>query len=93
MTPVIFKLDSDGGVFAAFPAVAGNMNPQTMACYAHVGQHGTADSGYVRDAKPAKPHEYVGLLVELRSIGYDDLVIRRRLTRADYLARRNQVTP
>ncbi len=92
MTPVIFKKESGGAqVYAAFPTIAGNDNPQTMACYAHIGQHGIADAGYVRETKPAKPSEYADLLAELRAIGYDDLVIRHRLTRADYLARRGQV--
>lgn len=93
MTPVIFKRDSDGGVFAAFPTLAGNMNPCTMACYAHIGQHGAADADYVRNAKPATVKEYANLLSELKSIGYDDLVIRRRVMRRDYYVRREQVAP
>lgn len=89
MTPVIFKKDRDGcNVFAAFPTIPGDMSPFNLAVYAHVGQHSSAGESYVSLCKAAKPDEYAALLQELRSIGYDDLVIRKRLTRSDYEARK-----
>jgi hypothetical protein len=78
MTPVIFK-KCEGEVTAVFPTLPGDMSEYTMTCYAHVGQHGIAHEQWVRSAKPAKPSEYADLLRELRGIGYDDLVIRKRL--------------
>lgn len=91
-TPVIFKRDKGGDVFAAFPTLPGNMNQSTMSCYAHIGQHGTADSDYVRQAKPASPDEYSDLLRELRRMGYDDLKIIRRMQHGHYIARREART-
>ncbi len=89
MTPVIFKRELEGnGVYAAFPTLPGDNSPYTMACYAHIGQHSIVCEQYVRETKSAKPVEYASLLKELRQIGYDDLVIRRRMSRADFLARK-----
>lgn len=87
MTPVIFKLEHGPharGAFAVFPTLPGTMNPDTMTCYAHIGQHGSCCSQYVREAKPAKPADYADLIKELKSIGYDDLLICRRMTRKHY---------
>ena len=79
MTPVIFK-KCEGEVTAVFPTLPGAVGDNyTMTCYAHVGQHGIASEAWVRGAKPAKESEYIDLLAELIRIGYDDLVIRRRL--------------
>ena len=87
-TPVIFK-KFEGEITAVFPAMAATVGePWHMNCYAHIGQHGAASVEWVRKAKPVKPHEYAALLSELKSIGYDDLVIRHRMTRADYLERK-----
>jgi hypothetical protein len=93
MTPVIFKLDHDSKdrVTAFFPTIAGDMSPHTMSCYAHIGQHSTADESYVRAAKPASPDQYADLLAELRSIGYDDLKIIHRLSRYHRQAREEQL--
>lgn len=90
MTPVIFKKEN-GDVFAAFPTLPGDMSPATMTCYAHIGQHSAAHMRYVSNAKPAKPAEYAELLRELVEIGYDDLVIVRRMTRAHYNARKAEL--
>jgi len=91
MTPVIFKYEkgSRTQVFAVFPTLAGDDDPETMACYAHIGQHGTAHMAYVRECRPAPTSAYIPLLQELQSIGYDDLVIRSRMTYNDYRTRRD----
>lgn len=91
MTPVIFKLEPGGDVLAVFPAMAGTYAWQRdCGCYAHVGQHGAADVDYASTLKPAKPAQYAALKAELERIGYDDLVIRRRFSRSDTDARREQ---
>jgi len=89
-TPVIFKREGHD-VCAFFPTLPGDMNPATMSCYAHVGQHGAADMAYVSNCRPARPHEYADLLAELQRIGYDDLIIRRRMTRRDYETRASEL--
>lgn len=89
-TPVIFKL-CEGEVTACFPTIPGTNDPGTMTCYAHIGQHGSASLGFVQTAKPARPEQYANLLNELRSIGYDDLVIIRRHRAAHTAARRAEL--
>lgn len=86
-TPTIFKKD-EGGVFAAFPTLAGDMDPATMTSYAHVGQHSSAHMNFVRSAKAAKPAEYASLLSELKQIGYNPKVITR-MTRGHFNSRKD----
>lgn len=88
--PVIFKWEKGEHpqVCAFFPTLVGDMSPATMTSYAHVGQHSAACMDYVRECKPAKPHEYADLLGELKAIGYDDLVIIKRQSRAHYEERK-----
>jgi len=82
-TPVIFRKwpkREGGDVIALFPTLVGTMNPYTCDSYEHVGQHGSADPQEVVWAtKPAKPAEYTDLMEELKSIGYDDLVVYQKL--------------
>jgi len=82
-TPVIFRKwpEREGGeVIALFPTLVGTMNPYTCMSYLHIGQHGSTDlQEVVWVTKPAKPAEYADLLEELKSIGYDDLVIYQKL--------------
>lgn len=89
-TPVIYKKDGSGGVFAAFPTIAGDMDPGTMTGYAHVGQHSSYHQNYVSSAKPAKPEEYADLHSELKSIGYN-LKVMRKMTREHYEERKRQL--
>ena len=82
-TPVIFRKwpkREGGDVIVLFPTLVGTMDPYTCESYEHVGQHGSADpQAVVWATKPAKPAEYADLLEELKSIGYDDLVIYQKL--------------
>ena len=82
-TPVIFRKwpkREGGDVIALFPTLVGDMSPYTCMSYEHVGQHGGADPQEVVWAtKPAKPAEYADLMAELKSIGYDDLVVYQKL--------------
>lgn len=84
---VIFRKFPDGDVIALFPGLPGTANANTCSSYMHVGQHGAADTGLVRDTKPAARAEYAPLLKELRAIGYDNLRIAKRFTRTDREAR------
>ena len=74
--PVAYLLESadDGDVFAFFPEEDKGMAPGLFTVYAHVGQHGGADGGYLRDAEPADPVDYADLHAELTKI-YDDSVL------------------
>jgi hypothetical protein len=82
-TPVIFRKwpkKEGGDVIALFPTLVGNMDPYTCTSYMQIGQHSSADPQEVVWAtKPAKPAEYADLLEELKSIGYDDLVVYQKL--------------
>lgn len=80
-TIVIFRKFKEGDIIALFPQ---DTCPRTGFCnsYMHVGQHGDADYlGLIKSTKLAKPSEYRALLCELKSIGYDDLIIKSRFKR------------
>ena len=47
--------------------------------YQHDGQHGDCVPWISSFTKPATPDEYADLLAELKSIGYDDLQICKRI--------------
>lgn len=87
--PVIFKWETGDHpqVCAFFPTLPGDNDPSTMTCYAHVGQHSSADMDYVRSCRPASPEEYASLLSELQSVGYDGLVVMKRQSWKHYNAR------
>jgi hypothetical protein len=85
ITPVIFrrwpkerqqnlltgKMEWLGGdVFAIFPTEPGTYEPWTFACYAHVGQHGTADKVVIGRTRKATPDQYADLKKELESAPY-----------------------
>ena len=80
-TPVIFRKDPDGTVFAIFPADLADCS-RNVTVYQHVGQHSGGDyAGMMRDSKPARPGEYANLARELSSLspsGYNLKVVRRR---------------
>lgn len=76
---VIFRKWKDtGSVIAFFPD---QKDGHYIGSYEHVGQHGNATYPNPQTV-PAKPQEFASLLAELRSIGYDDLRIVRRLVRS-----------
>ena len=86
--PVLFRADRTqrGGagdrieITAVFPTLPGTNDPDTMTCYAHVGQHGTCSVDWCRDnTRPAIESEYAPLKSELESLGYV-LDVRQRIT-------------
>jgi hypothetical protein len=69
---VVFRADRDG-----VTAVLAD-----WTCYAHVGQHSSYSPGwYYTITRPAKPHEYADLLVEIKQIYGDDIRVLRRKPR------------
>lgn len=76
-TKVIFRKFKEGDIIALFPELPGDNNPATCNSYMHVGQHGVADIGIIRDTKPAHELEYKALYNELISIGYN-LIVKQR---------------
>ena len=77
MTNVIFRKDQRGEITAFFPDT---YKLGELVCYQHIGQHSMASIGYYRKTKPALKKEYTSLLNELVNfVGYDDLVIRKRI--------------
>jgi hypothetical protein len=73
-TPVLFRADRSGPhkgeVTAIMPCEAGDADGRTMTCYAHIGQHGSCDSGWLRTTRPASADEYKALKAELESAPY-----------------------
>lgn len=77
MTKVVFRKFKQGGdIIALFPEQTSRL---MVGSYMHVGQHSNADyNGVIAATTPATESEYVDLLAELKSIGYDDLRILKR---------------
>ena len=78
-TIVVFRKWKDThDVIALFPGI-----PETrgmVQSYMHVGQHAGADyAGVIKATTPAEPRDYMDLLAELTSSGYN-LEIRERRT-------------
>ncbi len=71
---VLFLVHKDDAtsddIFAVFPNITGNMDPNTMMGYAQVGQHSAVHMGYVDESRLATPEEYASLKKELEGIGY-----------------------
>jgi hypothetical protein len=87
-TPVIFrKFKDNNSIVALFPTLPGTRDPYTCDSYMHIGQHGTASPDIIYTTSLATLEEYGDLLSELKSIGYDDLIIRKKFTYAYYLKR------
>lgn len=68
---VIFR-KYQGEILALFPELPGTSKAHTCLCYAHVGQHSSANYHWIiGHSKPAKPEEYQALYAELQAIGYE----------------------
>lgn len=65
-----------GEILAYWPYVDfSNTRANTKQGYAHIGQHCAVHSDYIRGARLATLPEYMPLLLEIISIGYNDLQI------------------
>lgn len=77
-TPVVFRVDREGEVFALFPTLLADPSGNVTS-YQHIGQHSAADYGLcIAKSKPATPEQYADLLTELTAIGYCLRVVRRQ---------------
>ena len=82
-TKVIFRKEKneytgDWDVVAFFPETYGEDGIGKLTCYAHIGQHGTADIMYYFTTKKATPEEYKDLYNELTNlVGYNLRVMQR----------------
>ena len=76
-TEVIFR-EFKGEILALFPYEMGNYSGD-VTCYAHLGQHSSADYSYIiANSKPINKPESLGLYSELESIGYNLKPIKRQ---------------
>jgi hypothetical protein len=65
-----------GEILAVFPyEISSNYS---VTCYAHVGQHCSCIWNINQFSKSAKPEEYKYLLNELKSLGYELAIIKKR---------------
>lgn len=61
--------DKSGEVLAVFPYEMHDHLGRLVTCYAHIGQHGSAQMSHVLSkTRPTKPNEYAELLEELKGI-------------------------
>lgn len=94
-TLVIFKLEGkgkDASPVAFFPEDPATHPGYLCSCYAHTGQHGSADTNYAAKLKPATPEQYAPLLWELRQIGYENLKPVRKFLRSHLETRKNKLS-
>ena len=78
-TPVIFRVDREGEVFALFPTLAADDCGRHVTSYQHIGQHCAADYQLcIAKSKPATPAQYADLLAELTGRGYCLREVRRQ---------------
>lgn len=90
-TKVIFRTFGDGDVIALFPQLPGTNNGWWYCLsYMHIGQQVAVPWGFTGFTRPSAEEEYRDLLAELKAIGYDDLVIAKRVTRKDHEIRRKE---
>ena len=90
MTKVIFRKFDNGEIIALFPQEPATYDGWECMSYMHVGQHGSADPFIAKDTKPATPYEYAALYNELKSIGYNDLIVCKRFNKNDYKIRKEK---
>ena len=95
-TDTVFLRDrNDHVIFAVFPRLAATVGREdTMTCYSHVGQHGSATLDYCDScAEVIDPAEYAELAAELGRVGYNVRVVQKdSLDHTGYAAeRRRQV--
>ena len=94
-TLVIFKMEgkgTDASPIAFFPEDPATYPGYTCTCYAHLGQHGSADTGYAGSLKPATLEQYTPLMRELESIGYENLKPVRKFLRSHLETRKNKLS-
>lgn len=94
-TLVIFKMEGkgkDAAPVAFFPEEPFNPSPYECTCYTHLGQHGSADTGYAGSLKPATLEQYAPLLRELEQIGYENLKPVRKFLRSHLETRKNKLS-
>jgi len=68
-----------GNPMAYFPDEIHSFNgyrPDNRTCYSRIGQHSACHPSYLKKCRKATPEQYAGLLEELVSIGYTDLVVK-----------------
>lgn len=80
MTEVAFKIEinpytKEREVFAFFPKQLENESLKTYTSYSHCGQHSVCALDYYNRCKWANVYEYKSLYNELKSIGYENLVV------------------
>lgn len=79
---VLFRIDrrdDPRDVYALFPDLPADRAGRYCTCYAHVGQHSSADyAGCVARSRPARPEEFASLARELTGRGYTLRLARRR---------------
>lgn len=89
-TLVVFRKELDNnGIVALFPELPHDIRGEYCMCYAHLGQHSSAQYEYVvSKTVPATPSEYRPLAQELQRIGYHLKVVKRVSYRMHKLRRK-----
>ena len=76
-TDVIFR-EFKGEILALFPHIVQNYSGD-VTCYAHLGQHSSADYKYIiSNSKPINNPNNLNLFSELESRGYNLKIVKRQ---------------
>jgi len=70
----VHEKEDSKDIFAFFPKLVFDSNGNKTA-YSHIGQHSGCCIDYVKESRKATESEYLPLLNELKSIGYNNLKI------------------
>lgn len=83
MTRVVFRKWRNGDIIALFPDI--QETGYKVLVYEHIGQHGVADyTDIVSITLPASPEEYLGLMTELKTIGYKNIKVIKKAKKGFY---------
>lgn len=68
--------EANDDLFAYFPELDGDMNGNKTS-YAHIGQHSACSPDYAKECNKATKEQYLPLMRELESIGYQLEIINQ----------------
>lgn len=78
-TLVKFYVEGEARILAVFPQLFDfNGYRKNNTCYSHIGQHSVSNKDYHSKLRLATKDEYLPLLEELQSIGYNLTVLNKK---------------
>lgn len=76
---VVFRVFNDGEIICFFPYVSFSHNGRFCCSFMAGEGHGAADTDLIKQTRPATSQEIKTSLAILQSIGYKDLIVKKRI--------------